>query len=243
MTGKSDGPPIIPGTQIGDYGGGYAQAMIGILLALLARERTGKGQFVDISMLDGLVFWTSVWDTDYLLTGIPPHRGETALTGRYPCYNIYETKGGGYLTLGILEQHFWENLCRVLEREDFFPYIYDDGEKRNEILTFFRQIFTTKTAPEWIELLRKNDIPCGPVNTYKEAFDDPQILHRQMLQEVKHPTLGTIPVIGVPIKLSETPGKIKTPPPGYGEHTNVILEKLGYSSHDIDDFRERGIIE
>jgi len=130
ITGQRGGSPVVPGTQVADIGAGGMMAVIGVLVALVHRQNTGKGQYIDISMLDGIVSWLSLSASKYFVDGEIPCREGMMLNGQYPCYRVYKTKDGKYLTIGALEKRFWENLCRALEREDLIPQQYATGPKR-----------------------------------------------------------------------------------------------------------------
>jgi crotonobetainyl-CoA:carnitine CoA-transferase CaiB-like acyl-CoA transferase len=194
-------------------------------------------------MLDGLIDCLWIDGAQYLLDGIPLSRGETLYNGAHPGYNIYETRDGKYITLGILEPQFWEALCRLLGQEDFIAHQDAVGEKRQEIFAHFRQAFRTKDRKEWLTILERADIPCGVVNNLEQAFSDPQVRHREMVSEVEHPLLGRLRQIAPAIKLSDTPAEVRTPPPIYGEHTDSILKELGYTKKEIDHLRQQGVIE
>ena len=241
MTGEKDGPPIVPGLPIADVGGGLFAAFA-ILAGIMARDRTGRGQYIDMSMLDGLVSFLTLYAANYFGTGKPPLRGEFRQSGIYPFYNIYKTKDGKYLTLGCSEPHLWANLCKALEREDLIEYQFDEGEKREEAFQFLRKTFRTRPRDEWIEILRKADVCVAPVNDLSEVFADPHVLYRNMLKEVEHPIEGRIKQLGFPWKFSDTPCQIKTPPPALGEQTEEVLRNLGYSKDDINSFRKDGIL-
>jgi crotonobetainyl-CoA:carnitine CoA-transferase CaiB-like acyl-CoA transferase len=219
ITGQRDGPPIIPGIQIADIGAGGTMAAIGILMALIHREKTGKGQYIDVSMLDGVVSWLSMFASKYFVDGQTPEREGMMLNGQFPCYRVYKTKDGKYITIGALEEKFWKNLCQAVGR-----------------------IFLTKTRDEWIEYLEGFEICHGPVNDFQGAFSDPQVLHREMIFEVDHPTEGHLKQVGFPIKFSETPGRVRLPSPGYGEHTGEVLKELGYADEKIKDLGKSGVI-
>ncbi len=245
FTGLRGGPPVIPGVQIGDIGGGALYAVIGILAALAAREKTGRGQYVDISMTDGALSWTVYPASIYLGTGKPPERGATLLTGGLPYYNVYETKDGKYISLGLIgEPHFWRNLCKLLGREEWgeLDPLGLTPEQVEEITEYFKEAFKKRTRDEWFKLLIEADVPAAPVYDLDEVFRDPQVLHRKMVVEIDHPTLGKIKQLGIPIKMSDTPGQIRTPPPLLGQHTEEILRELGYSQADIERMRRAGVI-
>ena len=238
LTGQAGGPPVIPGVQIADIGGGALMAAIGILSALWAREETGTGQFVDISMMDGAVSWQVVNVLRHLIEGKEQHRGDTLLTGHHPCYAIYETKDGRHVTVGALEPHFWRTLCERLGMPELAPQQFAEGAGRDEIFRRVREKFRTRTMAEWVAELADLDICFGPVATLGEALDDPQVRHRGMVVEGPdgRRTLGN------PVKLSATPPTLRAASPGFGAHTDGVLAGLGYSPGDVAGLRERGIV-
>jgi len=238
LTRDRGGNPVLIGTQVADLGGGMSQAVMGILLALLARERTGRGQYVDISMFDGLIAWHWLNGAEYLIRG----RLSGRFFGKSPAYNIYQTRDRKHVTLGIIEPWFWERFCKAIEREDFIPYM-EPSEKSEEVIAELGQLFGTRTRDEWMELLSEVNIPFGPVNTVEQAFSDPHTLQRRMVVEVEQPRVGKIKLLGIPVKLSETPGEIRTPSPAYGEHTLDILGELDYTNDDLARLRKAKTIE
>ena len=242
LVGYEDRPPSLPSIPIADYSAGGLMAVVGILLALMAAQRTGKGQFVDISMLDGVMGFQHAPLAEYLATGAAPERGKFWLAGNIPCYSLYEAKDGKAITLGPLEPHFWANLCRALGREDFIDQQWAEGEKGQEVYNFLKKTFRQKTRDEWIAFFQGQDICLGPVKDIREALEDPQVQHRQMIVEVEHPHVGRLKQIGIPIKLSETPGEIDNPAPSLGQHTDELLNELGYHSADIEKFRKEKVI-
>ncbi len=242
ITGQGGGSPAIPGTQIADIGAGGMMAVVGILVALVHRQNTGKGQYIDVSMLDGIVSWLSLFASKYFVDGEVPDREGMMLNGQFPCYRVYETKDGKYLTIGALEKRFWENLCRALEREDLILQQYATGPKREETIAQLEEIFLTRTRDEWIKYLDAFEVCHGPVNDFQETFSDPQVLHREMVLLMDHPTEGPVKQLGFPIKFSQTPGHIRLPSPGYGEHTRQVLRELGYSNQKIEALEKSGVI-
>jgi len=242
IIGDHNGEPIFPMNLVADYSGGSMHAVIGILAALMARQTTGKGQHVDISMTDGAMGLLSVMVGKYLASGVLPRRGEGLINGRQPAYTFYKTKDGRYVTVGCIEPWFWEALCKFAGREDFIPFEFDETAKRDEIRKFFEEFFLTRTADEWVALMRPKDIPVAKVLNLDEALADPQMVHRKMVTELQHPELGPVKQVGIAIKFSDTPGEIKSLPPESGQHTSEVLRKLGYSEKEIEAMREAGVI-
>jgi len=234
--GRSDGPPVIPGVQIADIGAGSLMAAVGILSAVIARQQTGRGQYIDIAMMDGAVLW-NVYNVLLHLLGQDPKRGRVQLTGWYPCYAVYETRDGRYVTVGAFEPHFWATLCRHFGREDFIPQQWAEGETRDAMFAVFREGFRSKTLAEWMTELAEAEICFGPVNTMADVLTDPHIRHRAMIVDTAEgPTLGT------PIKLSDTPASLRTPPITFGQHTDDVLHTLGLSDAAIDQLRADGVV-
>src|SRR5439155_1400105 len=150
LTGTAGGAPAIPGVQIADIGGGALMAAVGILAALSAREETGRGQFVDIAMMDGAVAWQVVNVFRHLLDGREPARGDTMLTGHHPCYAIYETRDGRHVTVGALEPHFWRTLCERLGMPEVVEKQFAEGAEREDMFRRLRARFREKTMAEWV---------------------------------------------------------------------------------------------
>jgi crotonobetainyl-CoA:carnitine CoA-transferase CaiB-like acyl-CoA transferase len=250
LIGSKSGPPVIPLNLVADFAAAALYGALGICLALLARDRTGQGQFVDVSFLDGTVSLMNWFSFNYLFEGQTLRRGESWLNGAYPYYGVYKTKDEKYITIGCIEPHFWENLCRLVGKEEYIPYHFapehvawgpQDG-KWAEIRSFLEGVFLSKTRDEWFELLSRNDIPVGKVYSQDEVFTDPQVLFRRMVLDVEHPRLGKIRQIGIAPKLSRTPGKVRNLSPLLGEHTQEILQRLGYKEEDIEKLRKDGVI-
>jgi crotonobetainyl-CoA:carnitine CoA-transferase CaiB-like acyl-CoA transferase len=251
LIGSAGGPPVIPLNLVADFAGAALYGALGISVALVARGTTGKGQYVDVAYMDGAISLMSWFSFGYFFDGSMLNRGESWLHGAYPYYGVYETKDGKYITIGCLEPHFWENLCRFLGKEGYIPYGFalehtfrkPQGGKWNEIHSWLKQVFLTRTRDEWFELLIRNDVPAGKVNTPDEVFNDPQVLHRQMVIEVDHPTLGKVKQVGVAPRLSGTPGKVRSLSPLPGEQTDEILRELGYKRGEIKRLRREGVVQ
>ena len=234
--------PAIPGNLIADMASGGMHAAIGILSALMARERTGRGQFVDIAMTDGVVSLLSLYLGGYLQKGHLIDQEDRISTGAKPFYNFYETKDGKFISIACFpEPWFYANLCRALDCEEFVPY-QADPKKSEEIKAYFTKKFLTKTRDEWFEILFRADVPAGKVYHLDELPSDPQLQHRKMIVEVDHPIVGKVKQPGISVKLSETPGTIREFSPMPGQHTNEILSELGYKKEEIQKLQGEGII-
>lgn len=239
--GEKKGIPCIPGVQIADLAGGSMNAVTGILLALVARERTGKGQYIDISMTDSVLGLLSMPLDMFQRNGEIPEKSNTILSHRYACYNVYETADGKYISIGAVENRFWQNLCNLVGVPEYGPLQYDDSRKE-EIITFFRKTFQERTLEQWTEDLGDKDICWGKVQNLSEVLNDPLFKARDMVGEIKDKKGNLVKFFGVPVKLSETPGSIRTAPVGFGESTEKILTEYGYTKIDIDRFLEKEII-
>jgi len=231
LTGAQGGPPAIPGTQVADLVGAL-WAAIGVLLALRARERTGRGQRVDTSFLGAALASLPV-AVARQQGGQPMARGGSDLTGGVVCYQVYETADGGYVTLAALEPHFWANFCRAAGREDlmgeqFAPAI--PGQPAYEAL---RALFQSRTRREWADLLAEVDACCEPVYTLAEALASPPVQALGMLTDA-----GLLP----PVCLSALPAPSADPAPALGQHTGALLAELGYPPAEIERLRKQGVI-
>lgn len=250
LIGTADQPPVIPLNLLADFAGASLHGVIGIMAALVARNKTGKGQYVDISYTDGAMSVITWFISQYFSTGVLFSKGETWLHGAYPYYSVYQAKDGKYVSIGCVEPWFWENLCRALGKEEYIPYCISpehffhkpEGEIWEKIFSDLRQIFLTKTRDEWFDFLSQKDVPVGKVYTLDEVLSDPQVLHREMVVELEHPTVGKVRQPGIAVKLSETPGKIRRLAPIFGEHTEEILLELGYDQSQIGELRQSSVI-
>lgn len=241
---SEDEPPVLVENILADITAAVLQTVIGVLGAICARERTGRGQHVDISMTDGAMFsLSSVPEVAaYLLGGTVPRRGEALFGGAQPCYAVYQTSDGKHLSIGALEPHFWRKLCRAIDREDLIPSQYAPDPKRQEVFSELRRIFRTRPRDEWFELLTGADVPVGKVLGVDEAFSAENTAARQMIVEVDHPRYGKTKQIGFPIKFSDTPWEIRLGGARLGDHTDEVVSGLGYTSEEIRRLRQGGVI-
>jgi crotonobetainyl-CoA:carnitine CoA-transferase CaiB-like acyl-CoA transferase len=223
-------PPHVPGPQLADVAGGAMMAVIGMLAALVARGTSGRGQVVDVAMLDGSMA-LAPRDMAFSAQGVgETDSGAGRLSGALPCYNVYATADARYVTLAALEPKFWREFCRRVVRPDLEPRHTprDDGE-RAATISELTALFRTKTRDEWLELLAETDSCVGPVNTLAEARADPQVRARGVLTADANgaPRVRSVPRIGV------SPPRALGPAPELGEHTAAVLAAVGYTPDEI----------
>lgn len=245
LTGSKNGPPVyLQSPSIAGLLGGVTHAVIAIISALFAREKNGKGQYIDVSITDGTIFYHWIDGQPYLLDGNLPERPESATGSDMACMNTYRAGDGKYFTIGCAEPWLWEKLCKIMGREDFIPHQLDGIEKQKEMYQAISDAFAQKDRDEWVKLLNEADIGVGPVYDFEEIFSDPHFKHRKVLVEMQHPKLGKIKMLNTPFKFSETPAEVKARPPLWGEHTREILSNiLGYSKAQIDRLLKEKVIE
>ena len=244
VTGEPGGPPAKCGIPIGDLSAGLFCAF-GILTAYVAREESGRGQYIDTSLFEGALA-LSIWETAELWsTGRIPQPFGSAHRLTAP-YQALETRDG-YINVGANNQRLWARLCNALGREELiedkrFATNADRMENRPELVEELEAATKKKSTDEWVEILLEAGFPAGPIYNYKEVFEDPHTAAREMMVEMDHPVEGAVKGLGIPVKLSETPGEIRRAAPLLGEHTEETLAKLGYSEDAIADLRERSVI-
>lgn len=244
LNGPAGTPPVIPGVQIADIGGGSLQAAIGILLALLARARTGRGQFIDISMTDGLLGFLSLplHFSEQGTGTVSPRRGEELLSHRYGCYNTYATADGRYVAVGALETRFWRRLCTLLGVEELIELQYDEA-RRLEVIDAMRALFSSKTVAELGPLLRDENSCCCLVESLEDVLQNDHFRYREMISSYLDETARRRTIIGVPIKLSDTPGSAeRRKPDPFGGSTHDILREMGYDENEIIALERRRVI-
>jgi formyl-CoA transferase len=242
ITGERNGNPCKVGVAITDVlTGVYASGAI--TSALLWRERSGRGQYLDISLLDVQVSGLANIASNYLVAGKEATRWGTAHESIIP-YQVFKTKDRP-IAIAVANQKLWVSFCKVVGREEWlddprFESNPSRVEHRETLLPLVEKLFAEKTCDEWMDLLVSAAIPCGPVNNMQHLFDDPQVKHRNMIADVPHPTIGSVRLTGLPIKYSETPSSIRRHPPLLGEHTDEVLaDVLGYSSGQIAALRKQ----
>ena len=250
QTGDPDGPPTPIGTAIGDQFGAVMGAY-GIVLALLVRERTGIGQYVDYCHVMSQIYLQAWEITHYLNTGHLPPKGGRGLGLIRGVWFIFPTKTRWISIVGIDDRR-WKGLCKAvglahLANDPRYSETESRSIRRFEIRELLDKVFPTRPAEEWIPLLEKEDVICGYVNSYKDMFERPgplkeQIEAMEMVVERPHHYVGKVRMVGIPVKLSETPGEVPGPEPPLGHHTEEIMLELGYTWDDILKLRQEKVI-
>jgi alpha-methylacyl-CoA racemase len=239
LTGEADGPPVQAAGQIADIGGGAQMAAFGILAALRERDRSGEGQLVDVSMFDGALSWLAMTAAKQLCDGEPLRRGELELAGRLVCYRPYEC-ADGWVTLGALEPKFWQAWCRGVGREDLIEGQFE--RPGSDAHRGVEGIFRERTREQWRTFAEQHDCCLEPVLELEEALDSELARAREMVVEVDQPGTEGVRLVGVPVKLSRTPGAPAGPGPVLGEHTREVLSELGYADEDVAALEREGAI-
>jgi len=227
---------VAPGVAIGDLSSGMFSA-IGILAALQARQKTGQGQFIDVSMFDGLLSWMSTrlgifWGTAWFEKE------------RDAGYGIFRAKDGQFFTLAIAhEDWFWDRLCAAIGLPEYQGIkALERRRRRLELVDTLQKVFLKKPREEWLKVITEADVPVAPVQNPEEIEKDPHVVFRKMVQEISSADGEKIRQVGFPMKLSDMPDRLRTPPPRLGEHTEEILKSIGYRDEEIDTFKKEGTI-
>ena len=246
ITGEPEGEPMKTGVAVVDLFAGQ-NAIIAILAALQARMLTGRGQHLDISLFDSQLGWLANVASNYLISGKLPKRYGNAHPNIVPYQSFQASDGWFAIAVGNDKQ--FEALCKVIGKLELASdprFAKNSGrvENREEIIPLLASIFKTASVSEWLTKLDEAQIPCGPINNFEQVFSMPTVKEHEMLVKMNHPTIGELPLVGSPLKMSDTPVEYRLPPPLMGEHTeDVIMDLLGYSSEQITELRERSCIK
>jgi len=245
ITGEPDGNPCKVGVAITDVlTGVYASGAI--TSALLWRERSGEGQYIDCSLLDVQVSGLANIASNYLVAGREAQRWGTAHESIIP-YQVFPTKDQP-IAIAAANEKLWASFCKVLGKPEWLedPRFESNPkrvENRDALIPMINEVMSQKTCDEWMKGMVAASVPAGPVNNMQRLFADPQVLHREMIAEVPHPTIGTLRLGGVPVKYSATPGAVRLPPPLLGQHTTEVLaDVLGYSTEQVEELKEQGAL-
>jgi len=237
LNGSPEGGLSAAGVQIADVGGGSDMALFGLLAAVIHRQTTGRGSFIDVSMFDSLLSWVSI-SSARVLAGLEEGRpGKTWATGAWPCYRLYRTADGGHMTLGALEPHFWAAFCRAVDRPD----LEDKAFGGPEVVAEVAALFASRTREEWIDHLAGHDCCCEPVLSVEEAFDSDQVRERGLGEWVREGGRSLFRV-GCPVRFAGYRTRAPGPAPELGRDTEEVLASLGYSAGEIERLKREGVI-
>ena len=242
MIGGADGKPVMPLNLVADFGGGGLLLAFAVLLAVQARERSGRGQDIDLAMSDGVTSLLSMQISRMFNVGKPPpSRGEHPLGGGRCFYNVYQCADGKWISVGAIEAYFFEALCRGLGHEEFIPHQHDD-DRQQEMMDAFGATFRTRPRDEWFAVLGEADACLTPVLELDEMAADPHVRERGLVETIEDPEAGTVEQVGVAPRLLGTPGEVRLPSARLGEHTDDVLGSLGLEAARIAELRGRGVV-
>ncbi len=246
ITGVPDGEPMKTGVAVVDLFAGQ-NAVIAILAALQARTLTGEGQHLDIALFDSQLGWLANVASNYLISGKLPKRHGNAHANIVP-YQSFQASDG-WFAIAVGNDRQFVRLCDLLGKPELgaderFSTNSARVQNREEIISILASIFKTDSVLAWLQKLDEVEIPCGPINNFEQVFSMPQVREREMLVQMEHPTIGALPLVGSPLKMSATPVDYRFPPPLMGEHTEDILrDVLGYSDEKVKELRDRGCVK
>jgi crotonobetainyl-CoA:carnitine CoA-transferase CaiB-like acyl-CoA transferase len=239
-TGLKGGPPVIPAVQISDIQSAI-YAAVAITAALYRREKTGEGEFIDVSLMDTAVA-SMIMPLSFYFAGASSERGESFLSGGAPFYNVYETKDGRFISIASLEPKFWVELCNALGVEQYQDKQIVSAEVSQQIRADLAEKFREKKRDEWVKILNEREIPCAPVYDVSEVPADPQVRARKMIFEMETEAFGKLNQLATPLRISHNPLVVRSGPPKLGQHTLEILQGLGYSTKDVERLKTEGAI-
>jgi alpha-methylacyl-CoA racemase len=239
---RADSGPPIPGATVADSAGGGMHAAIAIMAALLNRQATGKGQYLDVAVAEGVLSLMSLSVDQYLATGEAAEPGKTLLTGRYACYDLYRARDGKWLSVGAIEPQFYRNLCKGLDLERYSAQQTDDA-MQDEIRAAFRHAFAQRDRDEWVELLAPNDTCVAPVNTIAEVIEDAQFASREVFMQAEHPEHGEFRQVGPLLAGGERNQPTHRARPFTVTDTKELLRGVRMSDEEIGKLMAEGIVE
>ncbi len=239
-TGLKGGPPVIPVIQISDIQSAIYGA-VAIASALYKREKTGQGEFIDISLMDTAVA-SMIMPLSFHFAGASTERGESILSGAAPFYDIYETADRKFISIAPLEPKFWIELCSLLGIERYQDQQLASHEAAQRIREALVKVFRQKNRDEWVKILNEREIPCAPVYDVGEVPADSHVRSRKVIFQMETEAFGRLNQLATPIRMLHSPTIVKLPPPKLGEHTLQILQELGYSTEDTERLREEHAI-
>lgn len=244
VTGYPELPPVRFGVAIADLGAAM-WSVTGILAALRARDETGRGQYLDTSLFDGQLAWLTYVAGNYFATGDNPERYGSAHPSIVP-YQAFETQDS-HIIVAVGNDSLWQKFTKALGLEKLGEnpdYRTNEGRvaHRSDVVEKLSKVLEKRTTDEWLARLGEAGVPASPVQSVEEVVNDPHAAARDMFVKLQHPTAGEITVTGIPVKFSETPGAVMTPPPTLGQHSEEVLKELGYAQAEIAELQEKGVV-
>jgi formyl-CoA transferase len=244
ITGHPDTPPAKVGVPITDVSAGLLAAN-GILCAYIHAQRTGRGQLVDTSLIEAGITYTLLESVVYFVDGeiSGPLGSAHRVTAPYQAFRTRD----GYINIGAATQLIWERFCRVIGREELIsdPRFETSGDRKRregELVGLLAETLCQETTGHWLELLGKAGVVAGPIYNMEQVYQDPQVRAREMMVDLEDPELGSLHNIGIPVKLSATPGRIRRRAPALGEHSVEILREGGFSEGDVEELIQAGVV-
>lgn len=241
ISGVRNAQPVVPGVQVADLTGGMF-AVIGILAALCQKQQHGRGQYLDLSMTDGLFSMMSIHLSNLMATGTPAVRGNMMLSGELTCYNVYQNRDGGYMALGALETKFWKNFCIALDREDLIPGHLSLAVDDNPVYREVKEIFLSRTTAEWADFAEQVDCCLTPVYSADEVINGDYARDRGIFIDVPHPNGHIMRQVRNPLVFNTVSNKEPLPPPALGQHNKDVYGELGINEEKLIKLRDEGII-